>query len=70
MKNAKRTDHPALPADFVAVEAERCPECGHMWNDVGPAHFADCRFFCLDDDRDEEPAAVPVGWGYLPGDAV
>jgi hypothetical protein len=41
-----------------------------MWNDVGPAHFADCRFFCLDDDRDEEPAAVPVGWGYLPGDAV
>ena len=34
---------------------ENCPECGHSWKEDGPAHFTDCRYFCLDDDRDEEP---------------
>ena len=40
----------------LAGERERCPECGHIWNEVGPAHFTDCRYFSLDDDRDEETA--------------
>lgn len=35
-------------------ELERCSECGHLWTDDGPAHYADCRYFSLDDDRDEE----------------
>jgi hypothetical protein len=35
-------------------ESEYCPECGHVWTVDGSAHFVDCRYFCLDDDRDEE----------------
>ena len=41
-----------------AGERERCPECRHIWNEVGPAHFTDCRYFSLDDDRDEETATL------------
>ena len=33
---------------------DRCPECLHVWDDGGPLHFHDCRYFSLDDDRDEE----------------
>jgi rRNA maturation protein Nop10 len=45
---------------FGMDSCEHCPECGHAWYLDGPAHFADCRFFSLDDDRDEE---VPMaGW--------
>jgi hypothetical protein len=40
---------------FDAEVQENCPECGHSWKEDGPAHFTDCRYFCLDDDRDEEP---------------
>ena len=40
---------------FDAEVQENCPECGHSWKVDGPAHFNDCRYFCLDDDRDEEP---------------
>jgi hypothetical protein len=35
-------------------EGENCPECSHTWPLDGSAHFADCRYWCLDDDRDEE----------------
>ena len=40
---------------FAAEVQENCPECGHSWKDDGPAHFTDCRYFCLDNDRDEVP---------------
>jgi len=40
---------------------ENCPECGHSWKEDGPAHFTDCRYFCLDDDRDEEPLRLLRG---------
>jgi hypothetical protein len=40
---------------------ENCPECGHSWKEDGPAHFTDCRYFCLDDDRDEEPLKLLQG---------
>ena len=40
---------------FDTEVQESCPECGHSWKEDGPAHFNDCRYFCLDDDRDEEP---------------
>lgn len=36
-------------------DGEHCPECSHTWTLDGPAHFTDCRYFSLDDDRDEEP---------------
>jgi hypothetical protein len=36
-------------------DGEYCPECDHPWTLDGPAHFDDCRYFSLDDDRDEEP---------------
>jgi hypothetical protein len=56
---------------FDESDGERCPECGHAWIESGPAHFPDCRYFCLDGDRDEEgspssmvmqvaPSGVPV----------
>lgn len=40
-------------------DGELCPECSHTWTPRGPAHFTDCRYFSLDDERDEEPA-VPL----------
>jgi len=49
----------------LAEERERCPECGHVWKDVGPAHFADCRYFSLDDERDEEMATPRKTNRYL-----
>ena len=45
-----RSDHYAL----VQEEIDHCPVCGHAWRERGAAHFADCRYFSLDDDRDEE----------------
>ncbi len=39
---------------FGTDSGEHCPECGHPWYLEGPAHFTDCRYFSLDDDRDEE----------------
>jgi hypothetical protein len=43
---------------FDAEVQENCPACGHSWKEDGPAHFTDCRYFCLDDDRDEEPLGL------------
>ena len=40
---------------FGLEDGEYCPECCHDWTLNGPAHFTDCRYFSLDDDRDEEP---------------
>lgn len=51
-------------------QIERCPECGHSWTEVGPAHFADCRYFSLDDDRDEDPIVFPGNLGYLSSEAA
>ncbi len=28
---------------------ERCQECGHLWTDVGTAHYEDCRFYVIAD---------------------
>ncbi len=51
-------------------EGEHCPECSHTWNLEGPAHFTDCRYFSLDDDRDEESAVRPwvTGREGVPGE--
>ena len=38
---------------YGATDGESCPECNHAWFLDTPAHFADCRYFSLDDDRDE-----------------
>jgi hypothetical protein len=40
-------------------DGEHCPECNHAWTPKGPAHFTDCRYFSLDDDRDEQPS-IPL----------
>ncbi len=40
---------------YDARDSEYCPACGHTWAFGGPAHYFDCRYFALDDDRDEEP---------------
>lgn len=45
-------------------DGELCPECSHPWTLSGPAHFTDCRYFCLDDDRDEEPSVALWVAGY------
>ena len=34
---------------------EHCPECGHASAHDEPAHFADCRYFVLPDEEEEEP---------------
>lgn len=40
-----------------------CSECGHAWVYDEPAHFADCRFFALEDQQDEDDEGVDTfGW--------
>jgi len=41
---------------FGIEDMEDCPECYHAWFLTGSSHFSDCRYFSLDDDRDEEPS--------------
>jgi hypothetical protein len=43
---------------YGAKDGEYCPECGHAWTFDAPAHFTDCRYFSLDDDRDEQPSVL------------
>jgi hypothetical protein len=62
--------HVCRTAEVITMEAARdeqvygledgelCPECSHTWTLSGPAHFTDCRYFSLDDDRDEEPSVT------------
>ncbi len=69
-KKEKRMDPQTDSMQIVCDESERCPECGHAWNEVGPAHFTDCRYFSLDDDRDEDPIVLPGECAYLPSEAV
>ena len=38
---------------YGVTDGESCPECSHVWFLDAPAHFTDCRYFSLDDDRDE-----------------
>lgn len=49
---------------------ERCPECGHEWNDVGPVHFTDCRFFWVEEDRDDDVIVLRDEWDYLSNEAA
>ncbi|HCV42195.1 MAG TPA: hypothetical protein DGH68_01835 [Bacteroidetes bacterium] len=43
--------------------AEHCSECGHTWKYDEPAHYADCRFFVLDEQLDdEEDGGDNIGW--------
>ena len=45
-------------------QMERCQECGHAWISDEPVHYADCRFFMLDEqlEDDEEQDAEVMGW--------
>jgi hypothetical protein len=56
---------PAIPN-----EVERCPECGHEWNDVGPVHFADCRFFWIEEERDDDMIVLRDAWDYISHEAA
>jgi hypothetical protein len=70
---AKKEIHADRPSERIPVvveEVEVCPECSHPWNDSGPAHFTDCRYFSLDDDRDEDPLIHLGGCGYLSGEVA
>ena len=33
---------------------DQCPECGHLWSDIGLAHYHDCRYFFVDGDSEED----------------
>ena len=49
-------EHNRTQSEYVVREdgTEVCPECGHLWNDYGVAHYHDCRYFVLDDGMEEE----------------
>jgi hypothetical protein len=51
---------PPIPMpSYGAEEGEYCPSCMHPWTFNGPAHYSDCRYFSLDDERDEGPWVPP-----------
>jgi hypothetical protein len=52
---------PTRTQSYGAEEGECCPSCRHAWTFDGPAHYSDCRYFSLDDERDEGPWAPPSG---------
>lgn len=58
---AAATAAPILTQSYGAEEGEYCAGCMHPWTFDGPAHYSDCRYFSLDDDRDEAPWAHPSG---------
>jgi hypothetical protein len=71
--SVKKVNRPALhtevweaPSDMI----ERCPECGHVWNDVGPVHYTDCRYFWLEEDRDEDASVLRDEWGSISHEAA
>jgi hypothetical protein len=33
-------------------ELDCCEECGHLWNDEGPTHYTDCRYFTIEEGED------------------
>ncbi len=39
---------------FGREECERCPECGHVWEYDEPVHYADCRYYTLDENAYDE----------------
>jgi hypothetical protein len=43
---------------------EHCSECGHAWMQDEPVHYADCRFFMLDEpvDDDDEEGIEAMAW--------
>ena len=45
-----------LVSEFVLTVdgREQCPECGHLWNDEGAAHYHDCRYFFVEGDSEED----------------
>jgi hypothetical protein len=50
---------------YGAGAFDYCPECNHAWALEGSAHFTDCHYFSLDNDRDEESFTRP---GITEGD--
>jgi hypothetical protein len=63
---ARQTSAPLVLAERV----ERCPECGHAWDDVGPVHFADCRFFWVEEDRDDDAIVLTDAWSRISHEAA
>jgi hypothetical protein len=49
---------------------ERCPECGHVWNDVGAVHYSDCRYFWFEEDRDDDTIVLRDEWGSVSHEAA
>ncbi|HTX18073.1 MAG TPA: hypothetical protein VMG34_05360 [Bacteroidota bacterium] len=49
-------DREGVTSEFVlALDGkEQCPECGHLWNDEGTAHYHDCRYFYVDGENEED----------------
>jgi hypothetical protein len=42
---------------------EHCSECGHAWMNDEPVHYADCRFFLLDEQPEEDDdISETSGW--------
>jgi hypothetical protein len=51
---------------YFLGESDRCIECGHAWVDEEPAHFADCRYYVLEDGGGEDQEWESAGeerWG-------
>ena len=38
------------------AQVERCLECGHPWLNDEPAHHADCRYYFLEEEIEDEDA--------------
>jgi hypothetical protein len=70
VRKGSRTDRQTSPAPEFLGEVDRCPECGHAWNDLGPVHFADCRFFWEESERDEDTIILRDEWNCLSHEAA
>ena len=44
-------------------QVDRCGECGHAWLNDEPAHYADCRFFFMANEFEEDELDLEqFGW--------
>jgi len=70
VKKGSRTVPQINASKMLTTEVERCPECGHEWNDVGPVHFTDCRFFWVEEERDDDMIVLRDEWDVISHEAA
>ena len=39
---------------------ELCRECGHVWSDYGVSHYPECRYYWVEEEKDDEEFEIAI----------